>query len=71
MQNTVRWLSDRFWCVCHYSWRNNYLEPLVKRKLEDSACTVRVLLFFSMYCQVECHIKMAEEKLSVPKVNNF
>ena len=25
MQNTVRWHSDQFWYICHYSWRNNYL----------------------------------------------
>ena len=32
MQNTIRWRSDRFWYICHYSWSNNYLEPLVKQK---------------------------------------
>ena len=32
MQNTVRWRSDLFWYICHFSWRNNYLEHLVKQK---------------------------------------
>ena len=32
MQNTVRWRSDWFWYICQRSWRNNYLEPLVKQK---------------------------------------
>ena len=32
MQNTVRWRTDRFWYTCQRSWRNNYLEPLVKQK---------------------------------------
>ena len=32
MQNTVKWGYDRFWYICHYSWMNNVLEPLVKWK---------------------------------------
>ena len=49
MQNTIRWRYNRFWYTCWRSLGNNYLELLVNESdanLEDSACTVRVLLFF-------------------------
>ena len=46
MQNTVRWRSVRFWYICHYSWRNKYLELLLKRKW----CKFRVLCLHMYEC---------------------
>ena len=53
MQNTVRWLYDRFWYIRHYSWRNNYLDPLVKRK----GCKFRGLCLHSTSVVILPNIK--------------
>ena len=71
MQNTIRWRSDRFWYICHYSWRNNYLEPLVKRKLckFSGLCLHSTSVVILPNCQYsEEFLNHNSEKKIVPRI---
>ena len=65
MQNTIRWRSDQFQPTHIWNpWSNE-----TNANLEDSACTVRVLLFFPMNSQWHLQTTKATKVLLPPMDN--
>ena len=63
MQNTIKWRLDQFWPTYIWNPWSNETDAI----LEDSACTVQVLLFFPIDANIEnVYINRLLNQISAP-----